>query len=122
MKMYDFGLRLKELRKARGLTQKMLADRISKSVSAVSSYELNIQLPPLDVAKSIAITLGISVDYLIGMEDIPTYSAAGLSEKQVNVLEKLMSEFLSPSNLTARMSDDQLRILGDIIELFTETN
>lgn len=59
--MYDFGLRLKKLRKSRGLTQKMLADRINKSVSAVSSYESNAQLPPLDVSKSIALALGISI-------------------------------------------------------------
>lgn len=44
--MYDFGLRLKKLRKSRGLTQKMLADRINKSVSAVGSYESNAQLTP----------------------------------------------------------------------------
>ena len=52
--MYDFGLRLKKLRKSRGLTQKMLADRINKSVSAVSSYESNAQLPPLDVKEHCA--------------------------------------------------------------------
>lgn len=69
--MYDFGLRLRELRKSRGLTQKMLAERINKSVSAVSSYESNAQLPPLDVSKSIALALGISIDYLVGNEATP---------------------------------------------------
>lgn len=33
--MYDLGLRLKEIRSRRGLTQKALARRINKSVSAV---------------------------------------------------------------------------------------
>ena len=59
--MYDFGLRLKKLRKSRGLTQKMLADRINKSVSAVSSYESNAQLPPLDVSKSISIQISLII-------------------------------------------------------------
>lgn len=94
--MYDFGLRLKKLRKSRGLTQKMLADRINKSVSAVSSYESNAQLPPLDVSKSIALALGISIDYLVGNEETPAYTAKNLTEYQAELLDELISEFHSP--------------------------
>ena len=39
--MYDLGLRLKQVRMQRGMTQKSLARQINKSVSAVSSYESN---------------------------------------------------------------------------------
>lgn len=47
--MYDLGSRLKEMRNKRGMTQKMLAAKINKSVTAVSGYESNIQTPPTDV-------------------------------------------------------------------------
>ena len=67
--MYDLGSRLKSIRLKRGLTQKELAAKISKSVSAVSSYESNAQLPPLDVLESIALTLNVSIDYLINGEE-----------------------------------------------------
>lgn len=44
--MYDIGSRLKDIRIKRGLTQKVLAKRINKSVSAISGYESNVQTPP----------------------------------------------------------------------------
>lgn len=117
--MYDFGLRLKELRKSRGLTQKMLAERINKSVSAVSSYESNAQLPPLDVSKSIALALGISIDYLVGNEETPTYTAKNLTELQVKVLDELISEFRCPTNHSPQLSAQQLEILQHLIAIFT---
>lgn len=118
--MYDFGLRLKDLRRARGLTQKALAKRINKSVSAVSSYESNAQLPPLDVANSIALTLGISLDCLVGNEDIPIYSSAGLTKTQNTILELLIAEFHNSSNHSPQLSERQLLIIKMLIESFTQ--
>lgn len=117
--MYDFGLRLKQLRKNRGMTQKALADRINKSVSAISSYESNAQLPPLDVSISIALALGISLDYLVGCSDIPVYSAKGLTSIQIEVLDELISEFHVPTNNSAIVSEQQLKILQKLICIFT---
>ena len=118
--MYDFGLRLKKLRKSRGLTQKMLADRINKSVSAVSSYESNAQLPPLYVSKSIALALGISIDYLVGNEEPPAYTAKNLTEYQAELLDELISEFHSPTNRSPQLSEQQLQILQKLIAIFTD--
>lgn len=111
--MYDFGLRLKKLRKSRGLTQKMLADRINKSVSAVSSYES-------DVSKSIALALGISIDYLVGNEETPAYTAKNLTEYQAELLDELISEFHSPTNRSPQLSEQQLQILQKLIAIFTD--
>ena len=47
--MNDLSLRIKELRKNRGWTQAKLAEKIKRSASAVSSYEQDVQQPPLDV-------------------------------------------------------------------------
>ena len=120
--MYDFGLRLRELRKSRGLTQKMLAERINKSVSAVSSYESNVQLPPLDVSKSIALALGISIDYLVGNEATPAYTAKDLTEPQAELLDELISEFRCPTNRSPQLSEQQLQILKKLITVFTDVN
>ena len=118
--MYDFGLRLKDLRRARGLTQKALAKRINKSVSAISSYESNAQLPSLDVANSIALTLGISLDCLVGNEDIPMYSSAGLTKTQNTILELLIAEVHNSSNHSPQLSERQLLIIKMLIESFTQ--
>lgn len=117
--MYDFGLRLKQLRKARGMTQKALAERINKSVSAVSGYESDVQLPPLDVSMSIALALGISLDYLVGCEDTPVYTTKGLTEAQIAVLDELISEFRVPTNQSPTVSEQQLRIIQKLICIFT---
>lgn len=117
--MYDFGMRLKELRKSRGLTQKTLAERINKSVSAVSSYESNAQLPPLDVSKSIALALGISIDYLVGNKETPTYTADNLTQEQAKILEALISEFHNSTNHSPNLSDHQLSIIKKLIAEFT---
>ncbi len=42
--------------------EKVLAGRINKSVAAVSSYETNVQSPPLDVLISIASVLNVSLE------------------------------------------------------------
>lgn len=71
--MYDFGSRLKAIRNQRGLTQKKLAEEIGKSVQAVSSYERNSQIPPIEVMISIADVLNVSLDYLVDRQCINTY-------------------------------------------------
>lgn len=49
--MRDVGLRISQARSKRGLTQQALADRIGRSVSSLSGYEHEAQLPPLGDCK-----------------------------------------------------------------------
>ncbi len=97
--MYDLGLRLKQVRMQRGMTQKSLARQINKSVSAVSSYESNAQMPPLDVLVSIAAVLRVSLDFLVDLlfaEFVsPSDPGTGLSSAQVNILQKMILLFLT---------------------------
>ncbi len=96
--MYDLGLRIRELRKKRGLSQRELARRINKSYSVVCSYESNTQLPPLDVVISIATVLSTSIDYLVGFDKNSSYSTRQLTPDQILLLDMLFSEFISPLN------------------------
>lgn len=50
--MGDFKNRLKELRKAKGLTQDELAENLKMSRSAISSYERGIREPDIDIPQS----------------------------------------------------------------------
>ena len=87
--MNDLSLRIKELRKNRGWTQAKLAEKIKKrSASAVSSYEQDVQQPPLDVIISIADALGVTVDGLLGTGD--TITVKGLSKEKKELLELLV--------------------------------
>lgn len=116
--MSDFGQRLQKLRKQRGLTQKMLAERINKSLSAVSSYETNAQMPPLDVLISIAAVLNVSLDYLAGFERREVLAIDGLSEAQKDLLNLLMAEFTSSTSKSTGLSSAQKDILDKLLCIF----
>ena len=116
--MYDLGSRLKRIRKKRGITQKELAQRINKSVSAVSSYESNAQLPPLDVITDIATSLNTSIDYLVGIEKDYTISTKLLSQDQAELLDMLLSEFQSDTPYSGKLTFEQILLLQKLVHYF----
>lgn len=66
------GQKIQELRKAKGWTQKELAQRIPVSVAAVSKWERGLNYPDLSLMEPLAEILGISVSELLGLENEPT--------------------------------------------------
>ena len=59
-----FGLRVKELRKLRGLTQKELANKIGGLFPQINKYESGLSSPPLEKIIKLAEVLDTSADYL----------------------------------------------------------
>lgn len=117
--MYDLGSRLSALRKKRGLTQRDLAQRINKSVSAISSYESNTQVPHTDVLESIACVLNVSLDYLVGFEHNEIYSTKSLHTEQKEIVELLFKEFVNPTGTGVRLSLQQMEIIQKLFLLFS---
>ena len=65
------GQRLKETRKNKGVTQDELAELLGVQKSTISSYESD-KIDPVDKSKvMIAKRFNISLDYLLGVIDIP---------------------------------------------------
>ncbi len=114
--MYDLGSRIKEAREKRGLSQRELASRVSKSPSAISSYESSVQTPPTDVLISIARALHVSIAYLIDWNNNDCFSTSGLSEMQIDFLDQLFKEFTCP---TEKLSLQQTEIIRKLILLFS---
>ena len=56
--------KLKEVRKARGLSQRELAKRVGISYQSVSGYENGITYPGLPVARALADVLEVTLDEL----------------------------------------------------------
>jgi transcriptional regulator with XRE-family HTH domain len=64
--MATFADRLKELRKARGLSQKALAQSVGMSDTGIQNYELETRTPNADVVIKLSDFFGVSADYLLG--------------------------------------------------------
>ena len=97
---------------------KKLAEEIGKSVQAVSSYERNSQIPPIEVMISIADVLNVSLDYLVDRQCINTYSFCNLKSSHKEILELLQDEFASPTKGSPQFSDRQSLILNKLLMLF----
>ena len=62
------GVRIGELRKARGMTQQALAEALGISGQAVSKWESGLGYPDITLLPAIAETLGVSIEVLFGKE------------------------------------------------------
>ncbi len=74
--MEAFAKNVARLRRALGLTQEELAERLSVSPQAVSKWENNQSLPDLSLIAALAGQLGVSVDGLLGHVPSPRRSTA----------------------------------------------
>jgi transcriptional regulator with XRE-family HTH domain len=63
-KKFGFGLRLKALRRRRGITQERLAEKIDRSVDAISNIERGISLPNYDTLTRLSNILGTPMSEL----------------------------------------------------------
>lgn len=95
MEIFDFGLRLRELREKKRLLQQQLADWLGLTRSSISNYENNTQTPPADTLVRLADIYGVSVDYLLGVKNDRkrVLVIEGLTPSQEKALEILAEEF-----------------------------
>ena len=64
-----FCIRLKELRQEKNLSQLALAKQIGASQKAIDFWEKGINEPKLTYIINLANYFGITIDYLLGLED-----------------------------------------------------
>jgi transcriptional regulator with XRE-family HTH domain len=68
----EFGKRLFAIRRARGISQKDLGEKVDISLRMISYYERDANGPPVVVLKKIAVALNVSVSYLLGESPLKT--------------------------------------------------
>ena len=64
-----FGERLSKLLNEKNMTQKELSDKAGVNVVSMSRYVHGSRIPRARVVVSMAKVLGVSTDYLLGVED-----------------------------------------------------
>ena len=91
--VYDFGLRIRQLREERGLSRAALAKKLDVSAETIYRYENNLQAPSLERAKQLAVILRTSLDYLTGLDSTYTVRFSGLSPQQREALDEFVKAF-----------------------------
>ncbi len=118
--MFDFGLRLKELRVQHKLSQEQLGRRVDRSKSVISSYENNLKMPSVDILKEFALIFNVSLDYLVGIDKNEMISVNGLTQQQKQLLSTLVFEFHDNTQRTAGLSERQQEILNILMKEFSK--
>ncbi len=118
--IYDLGLLLKDLRKRKGFTQEKLASKLGVTKTIISRYESNTVTPTAETMRAYAEIFDVSLDYLYGLEKIPTsVSVVGITNEQKAVVQSLIEEFknLNTAGKTA-FKEKQYSVLGKIVAQF----
>ena len=90
--VFDFGIRLRELRRRKKMTQAQVVKRLNLSKTAVSGYENNTKTPSVDVLIQLSILYGVTTDYLLGLDNREMLYVGELGGRQRELLEMLVSE------------------------------
>ncbi len=116
--MFDFGLRIQQLRMSHDLSQEALGKRIGRSKSVVCGYENNTATPPLDVLVQLAVIFNVSLDYLVGIDKTEMASLSGLNEPQKELIRLLIGELKGTPVHYPGLTDTQLDILNRLMVEF----
>lgn len=61
-----FDIRLKELRKGKGITQEQLAKDLGVNNTTISIWERGVRKPDINTIEQLAVYFGVSTGYLLG--------------------------------------------------------
>lgn len=114
----DFGPRLRRLRLERGWTQDDLAQRITSSQRAINYYETDGKYPPAPVVADLAVSLGVSMEALMGRDDIPEpgHRAVGLNLLEDPEDRRLWKKFRILRDSSERDQASIFRMIGMIAD------
>ena len=96
--MGDFKSRLRTCRESCGLSQEEMAHLCGVAYSTYRRYETGDNEPLLSVSAKIARQLGVSLDYLSGLSDLPPIPAGGAKERAILKKIRTLLEDLDKSD------------------------
>lgn len=85
-----FGVRLRETRIARGMTQAVLAERAEVSVAYIGRLERGEAAPGIDLVARLATALGVKMAELLPESDPPPDAVSVLRERCRSLFEEIV--------------------------------
>ena len=100
-----FGDRIRDARKAAGLTQRQLADRLGVSNTSISNWEKGLSRPDADMIQKLCSYLSLQPNYFYGTENAP----ADAGKRSVSDDEIKFALFGGDGEITDAMYDEVKR-------------
>ena len=94
------GQRIAQKRKEQGLSQEALGDQLGISRQAIYKWEADSALPEIDKLIALSRLFGVSVGWLLGVEDLPASSREAaadgeLTEAQLKMVEEIAGRYIA---------------------------
>lgn len=90
--------RIKNLRENQNKTQSELAKQLGITRSSVNAWEMGISVPSTQYVVELAHIFKVSTDYLLGVDTSASVSVAGLTEKDVEIVNSLILHLKNREN------------------------
>lgn len=90
--------RIKSLREKQNKTQSELAKQLGITRSSVNAWEMGISVPSTQYVVELAHIFKVSTDYLLGVDTTSSISVAGLTEKDVEIINTLILHLKNREN------------------------
>ena len=89
------GQRIAQKRKELGLSQEALGDKLGISRQSIYKWESGAALPEVEKLIALSKLFGVSVGWLLGVEDTPPENSGALTEAQLKMVEEIVSRYLA---------------------------
>jgi len=90
--------RIKSLRENQNKTQSELAKQLGITRSSVNAWKMGISVPSTQYVVELAHIFKVSTDFLLGVDTTSSISVAGLSEKDVEIINTLILHLKNREN------------------------
>lgn len=87
------GQRIAEERKKLGLSQEALGEKTGVSRQAISKWESDAAVPEIDKLIGLSKLFGVSVGWLLGVEELPEQRSEELNETQLKMVEEIVQRY-----------------------------
>lgn len=112
------GERIREIRKAQGLTQKELGHRLGLSYQSIAQWENGLRSPKLETILKIAQALGVRMEDLTGLETFDT--GADFDKRRKELLSQAQAAGDSADSLTIIHTTDLRAFICNVLDQLNE--
>lgn len=96
------GQRVAQKRKELGLSQEALGEKLGVSRQSIYKWESDSALPEIEKLVALSRLFGVSVGWLLGVEEEPSPGGAELTEAQLNMVEEIAARYAPKPRLSPR--------------------